>query len=138
MCLKVGHLIYVCMCMHTYHNMSGTFIFNIYFSSFLQPESRGTVNGIGQSLVAVGRSVGPILASSVFAWSASNGELILYVFLRCVCPRVCVCVCVCVCVVCVCECVCVCVCVAILGMGEWAHAYVLICTCVCVCTIYMH
>jgi MFS family permease len=36
------------------------------------PESRGTVNGIGQSLVAVGRSVGPILASSVFAWSASN------------------------------------------------------------------
>lgn len=39
-----------------------------------QPETRGSVNGISQSLVAVGRSVGPVLGSILFAWSASNGK----------------------------------------------------------------
>lgn len=39
-----------------------------------QPETRGSVNGISQSLVAVGRSVGPVLGSVLFAWSASSGK----------------------------------------------------------------
>ena len=40
----------------------------------LQTETRGTVNGIGQSLGALGRTVGPILGSMVFAWSEINGQ----------------------------------------------------------------
>ena len=42
-------------------------------SSF-QPSTRGSVNGISQSLVAVGRSVGPLLGSTLLSWSESNGK----------------------------------------------------------------
>ena len=42
-------------------------------SSF--PETKGTVNGIGQSLVAIFRSIGPTVGSLGFAWSEGNGEL---------------------------------------------------------------
>ena len=31
------------------------------------------MNGIGESLAACGRAVGPVVASTLFAWSASNG-----------------------------------------------------------------
>ena len=41
---------------------------------FVQSSTRGTVNGIGQSLVAVSRSIGPLIGAPLFAWSASNGE----------------------------------------------------------------
>ena len=39
------------------------------------PETKGTVNGIGQSLVAILRSVGPTVGSLGFAWSEGNGEI---------------------------------------------------------------
>ena len=38
-------------------------------------ETKGTVNGIGQSLVAIFRSVGPTVGSLGFAWSEGNGEV---------------------------------------------------------------
>ena len=41
------------------------------------PETKGTVNGIGQSLVAILRSFGPTVGSLSFAWSEGNGELYL-------------------------------------------------------------
>ena len=41
------------------------------------PETKGTVNGIGQSLVAIFRSVGPTVGSLGLAWSEGNGELYL-------------------------------------------------------------
>ena len=41
---------------------------------FPQSQTRGTVNGISQSLVAIGRSVGPVLGSVLFAWSESSGK----------------------------------------------------------------
>ena len=37
------------------------------------PETRGLVNGISQSLVAVARSIGPTNGALLFAWSESNG-----------------------------------------------------------------
>lgn len=37
-------------------------------------ETRGTVNGIGQSLVAIARSIGPSVGSLLFAWSEANGK----------------------------------------------------------------
>lgn len=37
------------------------------------PETRGLVNGIGQSLVAIARSIGPTNGALLFAWSESNG-----------------------------------------------------------------
>lgn len=40
----------------------------------VQSSTRGTVNGIGQSLVAVSRSIGPLIGAPVFAWSASNSK----------------------------------------------------------------
>ena len=39
------------------------------------PETKGTVNGIGQSLVAIFRSIGPSAGSLGFAWSEGNGEV---------------------------------------------------------------
>ena len=41
------------------------------------PETKGTVNGIGQSLVALLRSLGPTVGSLSFSWSEGNGELYL-------------------------------------------------------------
>ncbi|XP_065901214.1 uncharacterized protein [Dysidea avara] len=38
------------------------------------PATRGTVNGIGQSLVAIGRSTGPLIGAPLFAWSEGNGH----------------------------------------------------------------
>ena len=38
------------------------------------PETRGLVNGIGQSLVAIARSIGPTNGALLFAWSESNGR----------------------------------------------------------------
>jgi MFS family permease len=35
---------------------------------------RGAANGIGQTLVSVGRSVGPLFGGIIFAWSASTGH----------------------------------------------------------------
>lgn len=35
---------------------------------------RGAANGIGQTLVSVGRSVGPLFGGIIFAWSASTGQ----------------------------------------------------------------
>jgi MFS family permease len=37
------------------------------------PETRGSVNGIGQSLVAISRSIAPLVGSLLFAWSENNG-----------------------------------------------------------------
>ncbi len=31
------------------------------------------VNGIGQALAAVGRSIGPVVSAPVFAWSETTG-----------------------------------------------------------------
>jgi len=39
-----------------------------------QTATRGTVNGIGQSLVAIGRSIGPLIGAPLFAWSANTGR----------------------------------------------------------------
>ena len=36
--------------------------------------TRGTINGIGQSLVALGRGAGPSIGALSFAWSERNGE----------------------------------------------------------------
>lgn len=51
----------------------------------LQPETRGSVNGISQSLVAIGRSVGPVLGSVLFAWSASSGKWLKSYMYVCAC-----------------------------------------------------
>ena len=37
-------------------------------------ETRGTVNAIGQTLVALVRSVGPSVGGLLFAWSERNGN----------------------------------------------------------------
>ena len=39
----------------------------------LQPVTRGTVNGIGQSLAALGRALGPMTGAPLFAWTADHG-----------------------------------------------------------------
>ena len=36
-------------------------------------ETRGTVNGYGQALCAVGRSLGPVVGAPLFAWSENTG-----------------------------------------------------------------
>lgn len=46
-----------------------------------QSSTRGTVNGIGQSMVAVSRSIGPLIGAPLFAWSASSGKDNLYGFI---------------------------------------------------------
>ena len=38
-------------------------------------KTRGTVNGIGQSLVAILRSFGPTAGSLLFAWSETTGKI---------------------------------------------------------------
>ena len=40
----------------------------------VQPETRGSVNGINQSLVAISRSIAPLVGSLVFAWSENSGR----------------------------------------------------------------
>ena len=40
----------------------------------MQPATKGMVNGIGQALAALGRSIGPALGAPVFAWSESTGK----------------------------------------------------------------
>jgi len=47
--------------------------FFIFISNSCETAVRGTVNGIGQTLVAVGRMLGPTIGSLVFAWSMNNG-----------------------------------------------------------------
>ena len=42
------------------------------------PETRGLVNGIGQSFFAVARSIGPTNGALLFAWSESNGRFAVY------------------------------------------------------------
>jgi MFS family permease len=37
-------------------------------------KNRGTANGLSQSMVAIGRIVGPIFGGNTFAWSASGGH----------------------------------------------------------------
>ena len=39
-----------------------------------QPENRGTVNGYGQATAALGRFMGPIVSSPLFAWSENSGN----------------------------------------------------------------
>ena len=36
-------------------------------------ETRGTVNGYGQALCAIGRSLGPVVGAPLFAWSENTG-----------------------------------------------------------------
>ena len=36
-------------------------------------ETRGTVNGYGQALCAVGRGLGPVVGAPLFAWSENTG-----------------------------------------------------------------
>ena len=36
-------------------------------------ETRGTVNGYAQALSAVGRSLGPVVGATAFAWSENTG-----------------------------------------------------------------
>ena len=40
-------------------------------------ETRGTVNGYGQALCAVGRSLGPVVGAPLFAWSENTGMSLL-------------------------------------------------------------
>ena len=40
-------------------------------------EAKGTVNGMGQSLLAVFRSFTPAVGSIAFAWSENNGKTII-------------------------------------------------------------
>ena len=37
-------------------------------------ETRGTVNGFGQALCAIGRGLGPAIGTPVFAWSENTGK----------------------------------------------------------------
>ena len=37
-------------------------------------ETRGTVNGYGQALCAIGRALGPVAGAPLFAWSENTGE----------------------------------------------------------------
>ena len=37
-------------------------------------ETRGTVNGYGQALCAIGRSLGPVVGAPLFAWSENTGK----------------------------------------------------------------
>ena len=37
-------------------------------------ETRGTVNGFGQALCAIGRALGPMVGAPVFAWSENTGK----------------------------------------------------------------
>ena len=60
-----------------------------YYPPTPQSSTRGTVNGIGQSLVAISRSIGPLIGAPLFAWSASNGKGIL----QCHTARIIVCHC---------------------------------------------
>ena len=48
----------------------------------IQPATRGTVNGIGQSLVAIGRSTGPLIGAPLFAWSEGNGKIMCVCSIR--------------------------------------------------------
>ena len=41
-------------------------------------ETRGTVNGYGQALCAVGRSLGPVVGAPLFAWSENTGMNTLF------------------------------------------------------------
>ena len=53
-----------------YHDLA----VNVYFSfNIIQSTTRGTVYGIGQSLGSLGRSVGPLIGTPLFAWSERNG-----------------------------------------------------------------
>lgn len=45
----------------------------IFISNSCEIAVRGTVNGIGQTLVAICRMLGPTVGSIMFAWSMSNG-----------------------------------------------------------------
>ena len=51
------------------------------FYDILQPEMRGTVNGIGESLAAFGRTLGPMTGAPLFAWTADHGihQQVIYV-----------------------------------------------------------
>ena len=35
------------------------------------------MNGMGQALAAVGRSLGPVVSAPIFAWSETTGEMII-------------------------------------------------------------
>ena len=45
----------------------------VFISNSSLPETRGTVNGYGQALCSVGRSLGPITGAPLFAWSENTG-----------------------------------------------------------------
>ena len=44
-----------------------------------QPEARGTVNGYGEALAALGHTFGPIIGAPLFAWSENSGSYLCYV-----------------------------------------------------------
>ena len=56
-----------------YRVMSFTSVMVLISNSSLT-ETRGTVNGYGQALCAIGRSLGPVVGAPLFAWSENTGE----------------------------------------------------------------
>ena len=40
----------------------------------MQPATKGMINGIGQAMAALGRSLGPVIGAPVFAWSENTGD----------------------------------------------------------------
>ena len=48
-------------------------------------ETRGTVNGYGQALCAIGRSLGPVVGAPLFAWSENNGTMLCVWIKLCPC-----------------------------------------------------
>ncbi len=62
------HYIILCFC----RVMLFTSIMVLISNSSLT-ETRGTVNGYGQALCALGRSLGPVAGAPLFAWSENTG-----------------------------------------------------------------
>ena len=57
--------------------MNGYISVSLMINNSVLAETRGIINGISQSLVAVGRGVGPSVGSLSFAWSENNGKSLL-------------------------------------------------------------
>jgi MFS family permease len=72
--ISVWLILLAVMCLLVISRISGFVSLFILIGNSSLPETRGSVNGISQSLVAIGRSVGPVLGSILFAWSESNGR----------------------------------------------------------------
>ena len=62
-------------CATLFRVMSFTSVIVLISNSSLT-ETRGTVNGYGQALCAIGRSLGPVVGAPLLAWSENTGNLI--------------------------------------------------------------